>query len=510
MRLYLLFFVVVFFVSNGCQKNEELLCPNIEVYVLQDRELNISQENILEKQTLEYEVETQQAFSLSFLIKNAGGNVLKIGEIKSGDSSLNFTIVQPIKNKFTTSETDSFRLDFEGIEVGKYQIPVTVFSNDWNEPNFTFFVKILVSPPPTPKFPNIKVYQATTFIPSQTGVYSLENTEVGQQYETIFTIQNEGEAILNIGTFLSTDAAFEIRNVSGREISPSQEATFTIVFSPTEERNYSTQIQIQNNDPNTEENPYIFEIRANPNPAPAPEIAVFYRDENTTEIQNGFEFIEGGNLETGFQEFFEFEIENKGNATLEITDIISDNSNFDISNSTQNTLEATEKARFLVRFTAENLGENIATISIRNNDTDENPFVFKIRFTVVEPAFQIRYQTVTIPEGLNTIPSNTGANRTLFQKQFDVIDPENIVRGTPVLRVRFISSNGGSDSFSATLFGTDGRRIFFENDFDDLFYRQSIRFAEADYLDFEVYLELPTGQRSNLERYRLQRPDGAN
>ena len=188
----------------------------------------------------------------------------------------------------------------------------------------------------------------------------------------------------------------------------------------------------------------------------------------------------------------------------------SDNSNFEISSLTQTNLEPTQKTRFAVRFTATTLGENIGTVRIQSNDPDENPFTFKIRFTVKEPVFFINYLTVTIPDGLNTVPSTTGANRTLFQKEFDVIDPQNIVNGGAVLRVKVIPSSGGSDSFSVTTFGTDGRRIFFENDFDNLFYRQSIRFAEAQYLDFEVYLELPTGQRSNLEKYRLLRPSGAN
>ncbi|PIY08807.1 MAG: hypothetical protein COZ18_10435 [Flexibacter sp. CG_4_10_14_3_um_filter_32_15] len=511
---YSLAFSILFFSFSlvSCQDDEKLLCPELVIYSLQSEIDSPAKNEIAENQILSYEVEEQTDFELSFLIENKGGNILKIGEIQSTstDSTLNFEIIQPLKNKFEINESDSFRLDFEGLEIGEYQIPITILSNDWNEPNFIFFIKIIVNPPPAPKFPDIKVYQQTTFIPSPTGTYLLNDTEVGQRYETIFTIKNEGEENLTIGTLLSTNAAFEIRNISEREILPNQTTTFVLIFNPTEGRNYTTQIQIQNNDPTREENPYLFEIVANPNPAPAPDIAVFYRDNNNQEVQNGFEFIEGGNLETDFQEFFEFEIENQGNATLNISSLESDNPNFEVSNITQNSLEPTQKARFLVRFTAITLGENIGTISIQSNDPNENPFTFKIRFTVREPLFFINYLTVTIPDGLNTIPSNTGENRTLFQKEFEVIDPQNIVTGVALLRVGFIASNGGSDSFSVTTFGTDGRRIFFENDFDELFYRQSIRFAEANYLDFEVYLELPTGQRSNLERYRLQRPNGAN
>ncbi|WP_375559253.1 choice-of-anchor D domain-containing protein [Bernardetia sp. OM2101] len=514
LNLFFLLSLVLFFSFSlvSCQENEELLCPELVVYSLQSEIDSPAKNEIAENQILTYEVEEQLGFELSFLIENKGGNILKIGEIQSTstDSTLNFEIIQPLKNKFETGENDSFRLDFEGLEIGEYQIPITILSNDWNEPSFIFFIKIIVNPPPAPKFPDIKVYQQTTFIPSQTGTYFLNDTEAGQRYETIFTIKNEGESKLIISDIISTTTDFEVQDVAQNELLPNQETTFLVIFEPTEARNYSTQIQIENNDPNNEENPYIFEIIANPNPAPEPDIAVFYRDGNSTELQNGFEFIEGGDLETDFQEIFEFEIENQGNTTLNLSSISSDNSDFDVSNITTNSLEPTEKTRFFVRFTATTLGENIGTISIQNNDPDENPFTFKIRFTVKEPAFRINYLTVTIPDGLNTVPSNTGANRTLFQKEFEVIDPQNIVTGAAVLRVRVITDSGGSDSFSVTTFGTDGRRIFFENDFDELFYRQSIRFAEADYLDFEVYLELPTGQRSNLEKYRLLRPNGAN
>lgn len=504
--------ILSFFVVVSCQDDEKLLCPKLEVYALQNQ-IDIPAKNqITESQILSYQVEAQKNFELSFLIQNKGGNTLKIGEIVSNnaDSIINFEIIQPLKNTFETGENDSLKLNFEGLEVGEYQVPITILSNDWKQPNFTFFIKIIVNPPPAPKFPNIKVYQHTTFIPSQTGVYTFENTEVGQRYETIFTIRNEGESKLIISDLISTTTDFEVQNIAQNELLPNQETTFLVIFEPTEIRNYFTQIQIQNNEPNNEKNPYIFEIRANPNPAPAPDIAVFYRDNNNQELQNGFQFIEGGDLETDFQEIFEFEIENKGNATLTISSLTVDNSNFEVSNLSTNSLENGQKTRFFVRFTAATLGENIGTIRIESNDPDENPFTFKIRFTVREPLFFINYLTVIIPDGLNTIPSNTGANRTLFQKEFEVIDPQNIVTGAAVLRVRVITDSGGSDSFSVTTFGTDGRRIFFENDFDELFYRQSIRFAEAQYLDFEVYLELPTGQRSNLEKYRLQRPNGAN
>lgn len=507
---YLLSFSILFLVS--CQDNDELLCPELEVYSLQN-EIDVPAKNQLaENQILNYEVEAERNFELVFLIENKGGNILKIGNIESTstDSTITFEITQPLQNRFKTTESDSFQVNFEGLQVGEYQIPITIPSNDWNEPTFTFFIKIIVNPPPAPRFPNIKVYQQTTFIPSQTGVYNLENTEVGQRYETIFTIKNEGESKLIISNIISTITDFEVQSVAQNELLPNQETTFKVIFNPSNLRNYFTQIQILNNDPDNEENPYIFEIIANPNPAPVPDIAVFYRDGNNTELQNRFEFVEGGDLETDFQEVFEFEIENQGSATLNLSNLTIDNSNFEISSLTQSNLEPSQKTRFAVRFTATTLGENIGTISIQSNDPDENPFTFKIRFTVKEPAFRINYVTVTIPNGLNTIPSNTGENRTLFQKEFEVIDPQNIVTGGAILRVKVITDSGGSDSFSVSIFGTDGRRILFENDFDELFYRQSIRFAEADYLDFEVYLELPTGQKSNLERYRLQRPDGAN
>ncbi len=497
----------------GCQDDGELLCPELEVYSLQS-EIDISAKNqIAENQILSYEIEAEKAFQLSFLLENKGGNILKIGEIQSTstDSTINFEITQPIKNRFETNESDSFKVNFEGLTEGEYQIPITIFSNDWNEPTFTFFIKIIVNAPPPPKLPNIKVYQATTFIPTQTGTYFLNDTEVGQRYETVFTIKNEGEANLIITDIISTTSDFAVQNIAQNELLPNQETTFVVIFEPISVRNYFTQIQIENNDPDNEENPYIFEIVANPIPAPTPEIAVFHRKNNqNTELQNGFEFIEGGELETSFREILEFEIENQGNATLNLSTLQSDNPNFQVSNVLTNSLESGQKTSFLVRFTAITLGENIGTISIQSNDSDENPFTFKIRFTVKEPAFRINYLTVTVPDGLNTIPSNTGENRTLFQKEFQVIDPQNLVTENAFLRVTVITNRGIRDSFTVNVSGTDGRRIFFDNDFDDLFYRQSIRFAEATFIDFEVYLELPTGERSNLEGYRLRRPDGAN
>jgi len=483
----------------ACQPTDELVCPKLSVLEpTSTSEINFGQK-------LRYVRIEGEIFEQKFDLVNAGGGKLKIGTIQTDSLA---SIVQTDPNILMRGEHATFKFRLESLKVGSYLFEVRIPSNDWEQPMFVFYIELIVEP--TPKAV-IAVYEEQNLIPSPHGVYVLDSTVVGETYPMLFRITNEGNANLTITQISSSSAAFYTTQPLAHLLEPQTETTFVVTFSPTQNGAHQTHIRIVSSDHNN--NPYQFTIEANPIAAPKPELSVFWKQGTSTiELQNGYEFVEGGTLTLGFDVFFEFTIKNEGHAPLKIDSIRTDRANAVAFNLRDNTLLGNETTTFSVRLVALQIKEEIAQVRIYTNDDDENPFVFKIRTQTQEPAFRIRYQTLSMPEGLNgDTASDGGANRTLFLKEFEVIDPNDMVTSNAVLHIRTVASTGASSSFTARSDGTPGRRIYFENNFDKLFYRQSIRFGDiAEYIDFVVYLQLPNGQTSNLESYRVHRPDGAN
>ena len=99
--------------------------------------------------------------------------------------------------------------------------------------------------------------------------------------------------------------------------------------------------------------------------------------DTTPSIDDNTDF---GDVEVnGFTEEHTFVIKNTGNVDLTINSISSDNSEFAVSGTTSGTIAAGEEVNFTVTFDPSDLGIRTATISIDNDDNDENPYDFSVQ-----------------------------------------------------------------------------------------------------------------------------------
>ncbi|MES2836991.1 MAG: choice-of-anchor D domain-containing protein [Bacteroidota bacterium] len=248
-------------------------------------------------------------------------------------------------------------------------------------------VKLKGSCAPAPEI-NI-VQSATTYLSGST--YNFGTAAVSSSNVVIFTIQNTGNADLNISN--STDAgAAEFTTTSTfpipLTIAAGNTATFSVTFAPTAVGTYNGSITFDSNDSN--EPAYVLSYTGVASTT-TPEI-------NLT--QNGANFLTGathsfGSVNQGTTNLVTFTVQNTGTASLTLsTYSFTGSSDFSYSSSfaLPATILAGQSSTFTVTLAATFVGAITGAFSFSNDDASENPYLVNVSATVVSTS------TVTAPE----------------------------------------------------------------------------------------------------------------
>ena len=210
-----------------------------------------------------------------------------------------------------------------------------------------------------------------------------------------FTIQNTGTANLNLTgsspyvTISGSNAAdFTLTATPSTPVSSSNSTTFEITFNPSATGTRTASLSIANND--SDENPYTFDIQGN-GIVPSPEMDV---QGNSVSIADGdnspstSDNTDFGSTGIGTSIVRTFTIYNTGNADLNLTGSSpyisfsgANASDFSVSVIPNTPVSANHSTIFKIKFTAGGLGTRNATLSIANNDSNENPYNFSVRGT---------------------------------------------------------------------------------------------------------------------------------
>jgi len=203
-----------------------------------------------------------------------------------------------------------------------------------------------------------------------------------------FTITNSGSLALNLtGTPVvavgGTDAGdFAVTAQPSTPIASSGgTTTFTVRFDPSAVGARTATISITNND--SDENPYDFMIQGT---GTAPEMNL---KQGTTNIPDGGSYGFGSHL-VNTDTDVTFTIENTGAADLNLTILPitvggADAGQFSIQTQPVSPVTASGNTTFTVRFTPTPAGTKTATISIVNDDSDENPYDLTLTGTGIAP-----------------------------------------------------------------------------------------------------------------------------
>lgn len=224
------------------------------------------------------------------------------------------------------------------------------------------------------------------------GDYDFGTKPIGSDTDIIFTITNTGTDILTLTTPLALGGAdageFSIQAEPALSVVPFGITTFVIRFSPASAGNKTSTVAIASND--SDENPYDFAIRGIGIATPEIDVqgkGASIADGDTTPSTADDTDFGSADVTTGVVEHT-FAIRNTGTASLNLPGtprvLISGAHAGDFAVSVQPTSPVASgggTTTFTVRFDPGAVGLRTATISIANNDADENPYDFMVQGT---------------------------------------------------------------------------------------------------------------------------------
>lgn len=256
-----------------------------------------------------------------------------------------------------------------------------------------------------------------------------------------YTIQNLGTSNLTIGafTFSGINASdFSIFTAPATTIAASGSTTFTVRFNPSAAGLRSATLSIVSND--LDENPYDFALQGL---GTEQEINVLG---NATTIVDGdatpttIDWTDFGSTDVASGTISRtFTIQNTGTSALTIGAISFSGANasdFTVTTFPSASVASASSSTFVVTFNPSASGVRTATISIVNNDSDENPYDFTIQGIGTVPEINVKGNYTTINDD-DTSPS---AN--------DQTDFGSVSLGSSAVVVTYTIENTGTTSLT--------------------------------------------------------------
>jgi|GEM_PF-1476701 len=344
-----------------------------------------------------------------------GSTKVTLGGPQAGDFSV---ISQPSTPVAFGGGTTTFQVEFDPGSSGTREATVSIANNDSDENPYTFDIQGTGTEPEIDLQGNGQSIPAGNTSPSLADHSDFGNASVSGGFVIrTFTVVNSGTADLTLTDSPKVDLSGTQAGDFSVILQPTSPVaqgggttTFQVEFNPSGSGIRDASISIANNDP--DENPYNFDIQGT---GTAPEIDL---------KGNGFPILDGdsspalsdhtdfGNaIVAGEVILRTFTIENTGNEDLLLTDspkvVISGAQAGDFSVTSQPSTPVAfggGTTTFQVEFDPGSSGTREATVSIANNDSDENPYTFDIQGTGTEPEIDLQGNGQSIPAG-NTSPS---------------------------------------------------------------------------------------------------------
>ena len=299
-------------------------------------------------------VEVGTSLSKILYIYNDGNATLKISSITS--NNILFVVVD--KSDVSPGGMIMVPIQFISTSLGQKEGTITIKSNDTDEPNKTMSVRGNGISKPEP---NISVTPTSM---------DFGDVVVGNSPVKNIQITNTGNRQLTIYGITSNNEQFVVIN-STTTIAPGNTATISVRFSPLSSGLKTGTVSINSDDPDTPTKIVI--LQGNGIVVPVPDIDVFPTS------------IDFGLVEVNKSLSKDLRIYNRGNATLQISSITSDNVQFTVLNATS--IPSGGTMLLSVRFIPTSMGQKTGTITIVSNDPDEPSVSISIYGDGMYPGF---------------------------------------------------------------------------------------------------------------------------
>ena len=392
--------------------------------------------------------------SRTFTIVNTGDDTLNLDGTPrvalSGAHASDFTVTtQPSATVATGGGTTSFTVEFDPSATGARSATITIDNNDGNEDPYNFSIAGTGIQQEINLQGNSNSIANGDVTPAASDHTDFGSVDiVGGTLSRTYTVQNVGTDTLNLdGTprvvVSGAGAAdFTVTAQPTATVSAGGSTTFSILFNPSTAGVRSATVSIDNND--TNEDPYTFAIQGT---GIQPEMdvrgnGVSITDGDATPALADHTDFGSINLAVGTIDRT-FTIGNTGTDTLNLSGTprvaVAGTHAADFTVTVQPAVTVAASggtATFTVRFNPSAVGLRQATLSIANDDADENPYTFSIQGTGTEPEIDVQGNSVSIADGDGT---PTTADHTDFGNV-------NLLTGT--LARTFTIENTGGETLS--------------------------------------------------------------
>lgn len=321
----------------------------------------------------------QASASKTFLIENNGdapltGLALSITGSNTGD----FAFSTLTKTSLAIGEPTSFTVIFDPQAVGARSATLQIASNDADENPYD----ILFGGMGNAAAPEISVLDpASVVLVDGAAEVASASTAVGSSsVSKNFTIQNLGNASLTGLAILKSGshaADFTVTSLTRSSVAAGSTTTFKVTFMPTAKGARNASLQITSND--ADENPFDIELSGTAF-TPVPEIDI--------QQKTGSSLVDGSTRSISFGTVAKdksgtpksFTIFNKGSANLTglaVSFSGGDSKDF-IVTKPATTVAPGKSTTFKVTFKPSAIGTLKATIRVKSNDANENPFDIRL------------------------------------------------------------------------------------------------------------------------------------
>ena len=315
----------------------------------------------------------------------------------AGQSNCTATIGSAPTTPITANGSTTFMVNLTPTAAATWSFTVTIANNDANENPYFFTVTGVAGATPAPEIDLQRPAGAGNSIPVS-GTDTVTGTAATIQTGVTYTVANTGNAILNlngtprvaiIGTPSNCSAVYA--NNAPATVPASSTGTFTINITPNAAGSWTVNVSMANDDAN--ENPYTWTITGTAATAPAPEIDL-QRPAGTSIAVSGNDTVAATVASTPTA--LTYTIANTGNANLTVsTPTLSafNGCSASVVTPPSATIAQTSTGTFGLSVTPSAAGNWSFSVSMVNNDANENPYTWTVSGTAQSsPAPEIDIQ----------------------------------------------------------------------------------------------------------------------
>lgn len=352
--------------SNGCDSIAEL---NINIIQAAPPRIRVNYDTIIIQALQNLSLPNlviNQSYQFTFGIQNIGLSPLIVSQVTE-----NQTYSQILNSPLQSIQQlarDSFTVRIAPQTLGNQVITVSIFSNDPGTPIFDFKLAFKVVNGPAPE---IEIFHLQSSLPNNASLSFVNQPVVlGQSKWVQLSVINNGTAPLYLYQVFSNHPNLRVDSTFSPVLAPLAQGFIMLELVPTQLGLQQYSLTLLNNDADESQTNIFLEFLVIQ--ATAPEIEIFIL--NQLIANQTSHFMGTTALSSPLQQVVQ--IRNTGNSNLTISQMTwSGNSGFSILGATfPITIAPGNTNQISIRFNATQIGLSGSTLSISNNDADENPY----------------------------------------------------------------------------------------------------------------------------------------